>query len=153
GADVARVAQTRARHRDRAGIHPLRHVLLVRSRRGGVVLDPLLRSAVTGLAADAVTQLELRAAAALRDVVGVAVETDLLLRRVAEAEVRGDAFRDRALQGAVGPGVQIVLGPDLVLVERDVSSGLWRDLAVANARSTGRGAQMLMLRDLGLLGP
>ena len=105
-------------------IHAARDVVLVRRRLGGVTLDPLLRAAVTGLAADAVAELELRPALVARHVVGVTVETDLRGARARQAEVRGDALRLGELERAIRLRVPVLARPGLVLVQRDVLARL-----------------------------
>jgi hypothetical protein len=81
-----------------------------------VDLDPVLRAAVAGLAADAVGELELLAAPLLGDVIGVAVEADLGALGVLQAEVAGDALGEVVREDGVGLGVLVERLPGRVLV-------------------------------------
>ena len=150
GAEVTAQAHLRALQRLLRRIHATRDVVLVRRRLGRMTLDPLLRAAVTRLAADAVAQLELRAALVARHVVGVTVEADLRGGRARQAEIRGDALRFGELERAIRLRVPVLARPDLVLVQRDVLARLRRELAVADGGGAGGDAEVLVVGDAGL---
>ncbi len=149
-AEVTSQAQLRALQRQLGWIHAARDVVLVGRGLRGVTLDPLLRAAVTRLAADAIAQLELRPALVARDVVGVAVDADLRGGRARQAEVRSDAFRFGELERAIRLCVPVLARPGLVFVQRDVLAGRGSELAVAHGGGAGGDAEMLVVGDAGL---
>ena len=81
-----------------------------------------LGTAVTGLAADAIGELEALAPQVLRGIVRMAVQADLGLVRRLEPEVAGDAFGLLVQEHLVGARVLVLALPDheLVLIDGGV---------------------------------
>src|SRR5579863_4843219 len=100
--------------------------------------EPGRGAAVTGLAADAVGKLKLPATLLGRNVVGVAIEADLLVCRVWQADRAGDADRALIEQHGIGEPVLIALRPDRVFVARHRRAGLALAGTVAIAAAAGR---------------
>ena len=86
-AHVARQAQLGALDRIVGRIHALGDIVGMRDAAVGMRVEPQLGAAVAGFAADAVGNLETLAAPVGGLVVVVAIETDLGLGRIAEAEL------------------------------------------------------------------
>ena len=109
---------------------------------GNVDAEPARCAAVAGLAIDAVGELELRAAQALGNVVGVAVEAEFLVGGVGQAQSPRYFDRPVLQQHVVGVAVLVLLRPDQVLVARH--RGVARPLrrAVAVTPGAGRDAEM-----------
>ncbi len=116
---------------------------------GDVRAEPGRRAAVAGLAADAVGKLELPAALVRRHVVGVAIEADLLVGCVGQADRAGNADGAVAEQHGIGAPVLIALRPDCVFVSGDRRVGLALAGTVAVAAGAGCDAEM---DSAGLLG-
>jgi hypothetical protein len=100
---------------------------------GDMDAEPGRCAAVARLAADAVGNLKLAAALLRRHVVGVAIEADLLVRRVREAQRAGHADRPLFLQDLLGLTVLVMLRPDdeLVAGHRRPCRPLGRTVAIA----------------------
>ncbi len=97
---------------------------------------------MAGLAADAVVQLEARAARGGRHVLGMAVEAERLASRVGDAEPRGHAGRILLAQRAEGAGMRIEMRPGDVFVAQHVGVvERFRD-PVADAGGAGGDAQV-----------
>ena len=149
-ADMAAYAQHGARLRLVGRIQPvLGHQVGMPDQPGGVRPQPALAAAMARLAADAVLYAELHAAQRLRHVVGVALQALLCVLGRADAEVRGDAPAERALQIGVGVGVLVLALPDQVLVlhHGGMLLGARRHAMACRTRTTGH-AQMRVRRRL-----
>ena len=152
-AEVAVKADRRANLRAFERRHAARHILRMARTDGGVRLQPVLRAAMAGFAADAVALLEARAA--IGGVVDVAAEAHLRAARIADAEPRRDRLAacagnqaQRAGMGTAGgrfflPQLDFVLADDLAVAFL---------AAVAGGSGTGRDAKMLGRVTLGRLG-
>ena len=106
-------------------------------------------TAVTGLAADAVRELEVSAALVFGHMVSVAIEANRRLGRVADTEIVGNALAALAGEGGKSLRMLVLLAPGDVFVLLNIGCSPGRSRAVAGGARAGGDTEMLIRRILG----
>ena len=132
-AQVAGQAEIGARRQIVRGIEAVSDVVRMGRFWRRMARDPILRAAVAGLAANAVGDIEFHPALRHGHVIGMAVEAEIGLVSLGQAQVLGNALGLFVQQDVVGPGVPVVARPGDVLVLQHVRPAPLHRRPMANA--------------------